>query len=247
MSQVDEFGKVFAELPVWIADTAVSKCGIDKRDSIISKLIKYVVEPHVNKHVEELVKGDEVTISTDPLIEAVMRGWKDLPIKPLSRGEIERALVGIAGTRIIAGKNVRLSYIVKNEERFIMIKLEWRPPPRRQPPPQVGIIEIWEIGNVIIGMGLLSKDRLGDNVKSIDITVETTDGCGLFISKASQDDLEWIIGENPLNEFVNRISPVSPEVKFIKLRIELLMAMEKEEIERLITSLGISEGSFKTG
>jgi len=225
----------------------MSKCGIDRRDSIISKLLRYVVEPYVSKHEDDLRRGEKGMISADPLIEAAMRGWKDLPIRPLSRGEMERALVGIAGSRLIAGMSVKLSYMTKDRARFIVIELVEKPPPPPPPPRQVNAMEIWEIGNVIIGMELLRKDKLGDNVKAIDISVETTDECGFHITKASLEDLEWIIGEVPLNAFVNRISPISPEVRFAKLRIELLTPMGKQNVEKMIISLGISEDSFKTG
>lgn len=247
MSLEDKFEKVYAELPAWIADATISKCGVDRRDSIISKLIRYVIEPYVTKHKDDLTKGEKVTIDADPLIEAAMRGWKDLPIRPLSRGEMERALAGIAGSRLIAGMNVKLSCLTKDGARFIAIELVEKPPPPSSPPHQVNAMEIWEIGNVIIGMELLQKDKLGDNVKAIDISVETTDECGFHITKASLEDLEWIIGEDPLNAFVNRISPISPEVRFAKLRIELLTPTEKQKLEKLITSLGISEDSFKIG
>lgn len=239
-----EFKEVYAELPAWIADATISKCGVDRRDSIISKLIRHVVEPYVTKHKDDLSKGEKGTINTDPLIEAVMRGWKDLPIRPLSRVEMERALVGIGGSLLIAGTSVKLSYITKDRAKFIVIELVEKPPPPPPPPAQVNAMEIWEIGNVIIGMGLLQKDKLGDNVKTIDITIETANECSFHITKASPDDLEWIMGEDPINAFVNRISPISSEVKFAKLRIRLLTPIKKQEAEKMLTSLGISEAGF---
>jgi len=244
MSLEDKFEKVYAELPAWLAETAISKCGVDRRDTIISKLIKYVIEPYVTKHKDDLVRGEKITINTDPLIEAAMRGWKELPIKPLSREEMKGALVGVAGSRMIAGMNVKISYIVKDKAKFMLIELVERPPPPPPPPPKVGSIEIWGINNIIIGMELFQKNKLGDNVKSIDMTIETENGCAFHITKASLDDLEWIIGENPIYTFINRISPISPQIRFAKLRIELLTPMEKEKMEEIITRLGISEGNF---
>jgi len=248
MSLEDKFERVYAELPAWIADTTISKCGIDRRDSIISKLITHVVEPYVSKHKDDLARGEKGSINADPLVEAAMRGWKDLPIRPLSRGEMERALVGIGGPRLIAGMRVKLSYLIKDGARFIVIELVEKPPPPPPPPRQVNTMKIWEIGNVILGMKLLQKDKLGDNVKAIDITIETRDECGFHITKASLDDLKWIIGEDPpLNAFRSRISSIGPEVKSAELRIELLTPMERQKVEKLIIESGISEDSFKTG
>ena len=51
-------------------NAVISKCGVDSRNAMISKLIKYVVEPYVTK--DGLIKG---IIEVDPLIEAAMRGW----------------------------------------------------------------------------------------------------------------------------------------------------------------------------
>ncbi len=244
MNSEDKFDRIYGELPAWIADATISKCGIDRRDSIISKLISYVVEPYASKHKEDLSKGGKCTIEAGPLIEAAMRGWKDLPIRPLSRGEMERALVGIAGSRLIAGMNVKVSYLTKDGARFIVIEPAEKPPPRPPPPAQVYDVEIWDVGNVIIGMELLRKDKLGDNVETVDISVETEDGCGFHIIKASLDDLEWIIGEDPINTFISRLSPQSSLVKLARLHIKLSTPMDKQKAEKIITSVGISEGNF---
>jgi hypothetical protein len=157
---------------------------------------------------------------------------------------MERALVGISGTRIIAGETVKISYFTQKETKFIVIELE-KPTPLPPPPPsEVRFIEIWDVGNVIIGMELLQKDKLGDNVETIDIGIETEDGCALHITKASLDDLEWIIGEDPVNTFINRISPQSSLVKFARLHIKLQKPIDKQEAAKILKGLGISEENF---
>ena len=242
----NKFEKIYGELPAWIADATISKCGVDKRDSIISKLISYIMDPYVEKHKEDLVKGKRILIKVRPLVEAAMRGWKDLPIRPLSRKEMESALTGIMGPRLIAGMNVKVFLLTRNGERFMAIELMEKPPPPPPPPPQVNAIKIWEIGNVIIGMELLRKDKLGDNVKYIDISIETIDECSFRITKASLEDLEWIIGEDPINAFISRLSSISPLVKFARLHIKLSTPMEKQKVEKTIISLGVSEDNFST-
>jgi hypothetical protein len=241
----DAFEKVYAELPVWIANAAASKCGIDSRNSMISKLIKYVAEPSVAKHKETLVKGEKVTVQADPLVEAAMRGWKDLPIRPLSRGEMESAIGGIAGVYFIENMNVKVySQLTKEGARTIVIELVEKPPPPPPPPTQVVAIEIWGVNNVVMGIELLEKHKLGKDVETVDISIETVDECSLHIVKASLDDLEWAIGDDPISTFVNRLSPKSPEVKFAKLYIKLSIAIRKEKVEKLLADLGISEDSF---
>jgi hypothetical protein len=244
MSSEDKFESVYAELPAWIADATISKCGVDRRDSIISKLIKYVIEPYVSKHRDELAKGEKGRVDAEPLIEAAMRGWKDLPIRPLSRGEMKNALLGVSGARLIAGISLKLSYLTKNEEKFIVIEMEKPPPPQPRPPATVKLLDIWGISNVIIGMGLLRKDKLGNNLKSVNISAETTDGCSFHITNATLEDLEWILGEDPVNSLAGRLSSKVSEMKFAKLYIELLSPIQKTEAEKLLKTLGISEGNL---
>jgi hypothetical protein len=244
MSLEDKFDKVYAELPAWIADATTSKCRVDKRDSIISKLITYVIKPYISRHKDDLTNGEKGQIEANPLIEAAMRGWKDLPIRPLSKGEMERALVGISGSRLIAGESVKLSYLKKNETKFLVIEMERPPPPPPRIPVQVKAIEIWEIGNIVIGMELLRKNRLRDSVETMDISIETEDGCAFHIVKASLEDLEWIIGEDPINAFINRLSPQTSLIKLARLHIKLSTSIDKQKIERMMTSLGISEGNY---
>jgi hypothetical protein len=159
---------------------------------------------------------------------------------------MESAIVGVAGPRIISEVSVKVSYSIKNGNRFIIVELLGKPPEKKPPSPTVKYIEIWEIGNVIIGIGLLQKDVLSDYVESINITIQTINECGFHITKASMEDLEWIIGENPINTFINRFSPISSKVEFAKLSIELSEPIDKEKIEKKIRSLGISEGNFLT-
>ena len=234
----DRLRRVYAELPAWIADATISRCGVDRQASIGAKLIKYVIEPYVYKNRDQLIRGEKVEIEVNPLIEASMKGWIELPIRPLSRGEMEKALVRVTGSRLIAGMNVKISRLIKREAIFIVIELVKRPPP--PPPPPVNFIEVIGIGDIILGMGLFREDKLGNNVKTIDISIETEDGCVFYITNASLGDLEWIIGDDPINTFINRISPISPEIKFAKLRIKLVTPIEREKAEEILRSLGIS-------
>lgn len=68
----DYIGKNIIIPSVWIDDVTISKCSVDRRDSIISKLIRHVVEPYVSKHKDDLSKGEKGTIDADPLIEAAI-------------------------------------------------------------------------------------------------------------------------------------------------------------------------------
>lgn len=244
MSSANEFERIHRELPIWIAEATISKCSVDRRNSIVSKFLKYVVEPQVKMNKVKLEKGEKVTIDVNPLIEAAMRGWKELPIRPLSKKEMEFAVSSVGGLRIIEGLHVKLSYTKHNDKKSIVIQVEKPPPPPPPPPQQAYGVEIWGIGNVILGLELLRGDKLGNNIKTVDLTIETESECGFHITKASLSDLEWTIGEDPINTFIRRISPKTPEVKFAKLLIKLLIPTSKDELEKMIGDCGISEDSY---
>ncbi|MEM2126616.1 MAG: hypothetical protein QXH67_00125 [Candidatus Bathyarchaeia archaeon] len=188
-----------------------------------------------------------MTLDVAPLIEASMRGWKELPIRPLSRGEMDRGILGAVGSRILGGIHVKISYSPKDEAKIIVMERLERPPPPPPPPPQVTTIDVWELGNILLGLGLLKRDQLGANVGEIELHIDTESGCALTITRASLEDLKWIIGEDPINTFINRVSPVASEVRFAKLHIKLSNPMDKEKVEKMIRGLGVSDGNFSTG
>ena len=240
----DDFEKVYAELPAWLTNSVIKKCAIDEKNSILAKLIKHIIEPRVIERKGDMEKGMEIMIDTEPLIEAAMRGWRSLPIRPLSRRSFEDALSTheLKETRLIAGINIKVSY--KPESKQIILQPVVKPPPPPQPPSGVNNLEIWEIGNVINAMQLLERDEFKDKIEKIEITVETTDGCVLNIAKASLEDLDWAIGVPPTKSFISRVSKISPEIKIARLHIKFLTPFEFEHIRKVIVSLGVSEGNF---
>ena len=238
----DEFEKIYAELPAWITNSVIRKCNIDDRNSILAKLIKNVIEPSLIKRKEDMEKGEKIVIDAEPLIRASMRGWKELPIRPLSRKDVENALEDVKGTRLIAGINTKISYDRRSNQ--IILESIVKPPPPTPPPGTAHELKIWGIGNVINAMQLLDKAEFKDRVGSIGITVETTDGCVLNIAKASLDDLDWALGTPPTKSFVTRVSKISPEIKIASLQIKFSIPVNSEEVKKLVISLGVSEGNF---
>lgn len=241
----EDLGKVFAELPLWIANAVTGKCSIDNRNAMISKIIKHVIEPYASKHKELLTKGEKHEIEAKPLIDVAMKGWKKLPIRPLSRKEMETAIESISGSHIIEGLPIKTYPRIEKETTKIVIEPVIPKPPPPVPPAQVNIIEISEPTNVIIGFNLLKKDKLGDSIKGIDLNLETTRECVLKIENASIEDLSWIVGEDPINTLINRLSAIIPELKTATLRIKLLKLSDEQKLKKKVATEGISEEHFR--
>jgi hypothetical protein len=241
----DDLGKVFAELPLWIVNAVTGKCSIDNRNSIISKIIKHVIEPYTAKHKEILTKGERQEIEAKPLVDVAMKGWKKLPIRPISRKEMETAVESISGSHIIEGVTIKTYSRIEKETTKIIIEPVIPKPQPLVTVAQVNTIEIEGPTNVIIGLGLLNIEKLGNSVKTFNLTIETAKECILKIEKASLEDLEeWIIGEDPIITLSNRLSAIIPEIKRATLQINLTALTDEQELKKKIMNEGISEESF---
>jgi len=244
------FGKVYGELPVWISDAVMSKCAIDTRNAIMSKLIEYVVKPEVAKHKDELLLGEKLTLDAEPYIEAMMRGWKELPIRPLSRRDAEAASRLLTGTYFVNVEKIPQvkvsSLVTKRDDREIVqivIEVPMAPPPPPPPPGEVKGMLIGGVNDVIIGLELLKANRLGSNTKVMDLGVKTKTGCWFKIENAEIKDLNWILGTDAINVLVNRLSSISPELEHAELGIRLSNPMKREDAEKILDIVGVSRKS----
>jgi hypothetical protein len=200
-----------------------------------------VIEPYASKNKETLAKGEKQEIEAGPLIEAAMKGWKKLPIRPISRKEMETAVESISGSYMIEDMTIKTYPQVEKETTKIVISPVIVKPPPPLPPAQVNTIEILEPTNVIIGFNLLKKEKLGLSTKTVDLDLETKKECILKIENASIDDLTWIIGDDPINALINRLSCMIPELKAARMRIRLLALTDERKLRKIVATEGISD------
>ena len=159
--------------------------------------------------------------------------------------EMETAVESISGSHIIKGVTIKTYPRIEKETTKIIIEpiIPKPPPPITLAP--VNIIEIEGPTNVIIGLGLLNMEKLGNSIKTFDLTLETAKECTLKIEKASLEDLEeWIVGEDPIITLINRLSAIVPELKRATLRINLITLTDEQKLKKRIMNEGISEDSF---
>ena len=157
---------------------------------------------------------------------------------------MENAIESIGGSYILKGLNIKLYPQIEKETRKIIIEPVLPKPQLPPPPTQVNIIEISGASNVVIGLSLLKEDKLGNSLRSIDISLETEGECVLNIEKASLEDLKWIVGGDPINTFINRLSSIISELRTATLRIKLLTLREEQKLRKIVTNEGISEENF---
>lgn len=240
----EEMNKVFAELPLWIITAVIGKCSVDKRDSIISKILRYVVEPRMASYEKSLVEGHKVEIEVTPLVDVAMKGWKQLPIRPISRKVMETAMESVSDNRIIGGVPVKTYPRIEKETIKIIIEPLVPKPIQPVPPTPANIIEIAEPINVMLGLGLLRNEKLGLLIKTFNLSLQKTNGCKIEITNATVEDLKWIIGDASVATLINRLSIEASELSNAKLRIELTSLMDKQKIRDHVLNEGIAESSF---
>jgi hypothetical protein len=232
----DKLKDIYGELPVWIARAIMSRCAIARQDTIRSYILENFINPIVEQYKEiDRKKIERIKIGTLP--EQMMRGWRKIPLKPLSRREIDNAIKLTSGTASTLKARVKYHVEGEGEARQIVIELEpiKLPPP---PPPgkRVSAIGIEGRDNVKIGFELLADKSVGPCIASLDLNI------GLEKGSVRITDIDKEVAERILGNLMDILDGVSDRIRSVsfslKLREETLEeGMVMEALERTGVSL----------
>jgi hypothetical protein len=138
---IRELNKVFASLPVWISDRIISTLKVRDAHGIAEQIKSWIQQSIVNNKKSSLMRDKilnegKYSISVDGISDALVRGWGEMPIKPLSIDAIETGINGLNGVRMVIN-DPRIEVVtlnIKDRELIIEKAGVLLPPPT--PPPK---------------------------------------------------------------------------------------------------------------
>jgi hypothetical protein len=237
---VHELGKVLASLPIWMSDAVKGLLKVADASSIRSQLIEWIKRDVRRKEVREnLVKNGKFGYDINIIVEALARGWCDIPIKPISIDSIEDAIKALNGIKIQVD-DVELKIIeIAVEDKDLVLKVVGIPLPPPPPPPRgVEGFKVSDINDTITLLSTLPRDRLFiENVRKVRVVIHPRPG------GQSEDRID-ISGSvdrismfaDPVIRYLNRFRD---DVERCELEVRLNRKIEKREVEQKLSSIGL--------
>ena len=233
-SEVREFSKIYGELPTWILNAVKSKCRIKSHSDIRASLVSYI-KSYVEKHKPELLAGKTLEIDGSYLIEAIMKGWSEIPVKPISKAETEHAISLLGGQYAVVDPQINMIRVLVKDLRILVERV--RPPPLSLPPTGYNIVEIRGVNNVAIGLLELNRlsSSLGIIAVDLDLDLDLKTRMGkISISQISVDIANTLKVSEVLTQFKD-------SVRAAVLKIHLEERRNENEILKSLRSVGINE------
>jgi len=233
--EAEVFGEIYGELPAWILNAVKSKCGIKGQSDIRASLISYV-KNYAEKRKSDLLMGKALKIDGSYLIEAIMKGWKEIPIKPLSRQEIENAIRFLGGSYPVTDPEINE---IKVSIEDLEITIERVKPPELPPfrPESYDIIEIQGVNNTTIGLSSLDKLNSSLQIAAIDVDLDLdfkTRRGRILASKVSVGIAKALKTAEVLMQFRD-------DIRDATLKIYLEEKKDRSEILKSLRNIGIDE------
>jgi hypothetical protein len=225
--------ELYAYIPKWLCISVKSTCQISDAAELRSFLLDYLAK-EAQRNAEVLLEGKEVSIPFSFLLNALKKGWKEIPVKPISSQQVEVALKSLSGVHPpVEDPRLRDLVVEVHDEQLILIirKTEIPPPP---PPPGILGIKVSGVDNVIIGLSLTEKEA---NIMShVSLSLNMGEGSASFI-KLKPSELKEIAGDygslgNRLGKMRNKISNASLTLTFQK-------SLDNKSVENLCKKYGL--------
>jgi uncharacterized tellurite resistance protein B-like protein len=131
--------RVFASLPVWISGTIMNGLKICNASCIAEQIKNWIKRSIVsNSYVRDaILQTGKHSISIDGLIDTLTRGWKEIPIKPLSVEAIETGINDLDEVKMpIEDPTIKAITLHIEDRELIIEKVAILPPPPPPPPPR---------------------------------------------------------------------------------------------------------------
>jgi hypothetical protein len=236
---VHELRNVFASLPIWMSDAVKGLLRVADASDIKSQLIEWIKKDVRRKEVREhLIKYGEFRYDINSIVEALARGWCDIPIKPISIDRIGVAIKALYGSKIQVD-DVELKIIeIAVEDKYLVLKVVGIPPPPPPPPPPgVEGFKVSDIDDIITLLSaLLRKDRwLISNVGRIHVHSK--------LGGQSEDKIDISGSIDRVSEFVDPVirylNRFRDDVEKYGLEVRFNRKIEKREVVQKLISIGL--------
>jgi hypothetical protein len=233
--------EVYAHLPLWLFNAVRSTCQVLDANGLKAHMLKYLSREAVRSK-QRVHREGSITIYYNFIINALKKGWSEIPVKPLSIQNIETSLNSLSGYALPV-EDPQLKQVIievvgtSKETKHIILKKIEEPPQPPPPPPPPGIIgiSVKEINNVMMILSLIKGEK--QTVKSVSLKIGFNDGGSVSLSGVAIERFEEIFGG--FDTIINKIGRFRDVIKEISLTCQFIKAFQKEEVERLCRRYGL--------
>jgi hypothetical protein len=206
--------EVFALLPVWISDRIISTLKVSNAHSIAEQIKSWIKQSVTKNSImrNNILKTGKHSISVDGISNALVKGWREMPIKPLSIAAIETGINGLNGVKILIG-DPRIEVVTLNiKDRELIIEKAGVLPPPPTPPPKR-----------LIGFKVFDKNKVTMLLSSF-MRIKELSGL------ANKINLEMQLGQKEESKTVIKIDGVLDKVDVLIPHIVELINMYMNEL-----------------
>jgi len=214
---IRELNKVFASLPVWISDRIISTLKVRDAHGIAEQIKSWIQQNIVNNKKSSLMRDKilnegKYSISVDGILDALVRGWGEMPIKPLSIAAIEAGINGLNGVRMdINDPRIEMVTLNIKDRELIIEKAGVLLPPPTPPPKR------------LIGFKVSDKNKVTMLLSSF-MRIKELSGL------ANKINLEMQLGQKEESKTVIKIDGVLDKVDVLIPHIVELINMYMNEL-----------------
>ncbi|MEM2373166.1 MAG: hypothetical protein QXI11_01860, partial [Thermoproteota archaeon] len=230
----NEFKDIYGELPAWILSAVSGKCNIRKTPDIKASLIEYI-KKYAEKHKSVLLADRRLEVDSTYIVESVVKGWSEIPIKPVSKSAVESAVKILSGTYSLIDPEINEIKVSIEDEKIMIERVRLPLPP---PPEEYNIVEVHGINNVIIMVAYFDKLKPHlSNIQAVDFSLNIRGG-SVNLSKLPLEVVEALNIKNLLEKFRSNVTNVSLTMYFEE-------KMKREKMLEQFRKIGVDENMIK--
>jgi len=235
--------RIFASLPVWIVNTVKNKLNVRNASEIKASLENWIKSVLVkSEHVrKELNEKGEYKFNIETIKEGLVRGWQEIPVKPISIEAVENAIRTLSGVKILVeDKEIELIELIVENKELVIKKTERIPPPPPPPPKGVRSFVIRSVNNALILLNTLAtgRDTFIRDIKTIHIELQ--------VRKSGEERTEISIKGPISEELVDLARPLIQylnkhrnDVVLCKVSSQLSSGVSKGELASELEKIGL--------
>jgi hypothetical protein len=224
---------VYSHLPSWISRSVKHTCCIVEGQELRAHLLNYLAN-EAKKKKEKLLNGEQVEIDFAFIVNALKKGWADIPVKPISIEQVKSSLKTLNGMPLSTEDPQLKDLLVETGKDKLIIKMHKTIIVEAPPPQPKGIIglRIRGVDNVIIGLELIKEEV----VKSISLSFNISEA-NVSFSGLSCEDVREMFGD--IDTLVNMIGRLRNKMSSIELTLNLANSMEEKVVEGVCKRHGL--------
>ncbi|MCL7389666.1 MAG: hypothetical protein LZ173_07020 [Thaumarchaeota archaeon] len=225
---IKRLDQVFASLPVWISNTIVSTLKVRDAHGIAEQIKSWIKQSVSKSDIirDAILKTGKHSMSIDGIVDALVRGWKEIPVKPLSIAAIETGINELNEIRIPVDDPMIGVVVLHIKDRELIIeKIGILPPPSPPAPPT----------RRVTSFKVFSRDKVA-------ILLSYMARSGKLTELIHRIDLELQLGQKEDNKAVVKISGTSDKVVVLAPEIMSIINKHMNELTLCKAEVALKAG-----